>query len=135
MNRREAYQYYGGIADRFEYGTERDADCIPAAEALIRQTQTETDSEILEMIFHALLVLVTHRNTAKLLDFSPITAHWERFDAMPLDYLPDILAETGDLRHEALLRSIHAKYPQIEITDALSLLHYRAAHPEGGSPA
>ncbi|MCR5305322.1 MAG: hypothetical protein K6E36_02330 [Oscillospiraceae bacterium] len=129
MNRREAYPYYGAIADRFEYGNESDAACIPDAEALIRQTQTETDSEVLEMIFYALMILVTHRKTAKLLDFSPITDHWERFDAMSLDYLPDILAETGDLRHEALLRKIHAKYPQIEITDALRLLSYRAAQP------
>ena len=126
MNRQEAYQYYGGIADIFEYGNESDAECLPAARALIRQTETETDPDILEMIFHALHMLVTCRKTAHLLDFSQIADNWQRFDAMSLTYLPEILAETGDLRFAPLIRQIHEAYPQIEISGALDTLSDRA---------
>ena len=127
MTRQEAYTYYGGLGDQFEYGNLTDAECIRLAGGIIRDTLTETDSDILECIFHALFLLVTHRKAAAELDLRPLTENWQRFDSASLEYLPAILAETGDLRYLDLIRQIGGRFPQIETAEEIALLQKRAA--------
>ena len=73
VRRALAYEYYGQIADLFEYGDLTDAECIRLAGGIIRDSLTETDSDILECIFHTLFLLVTHRKAAAELDLRPVT--------------------------------------------------------------
>ena len=113
IRRALAYEHYGQIADLFEYGSGSDSACIEKANALILQTRAETDPEILEMMFHALYQLVTNRSCAAQLDLLPLTEDWQRFDAMSLEYLPEILAAAGDPQYEPVIRQICAQYPQI----------------------
>ena len=114
IRRALAYEHYGQIADLFEYGTESDAACIETANTIIRQTCTEPDPEILEMMFHALYQLVTNRSCAAQLDLLPLTEDWQRFDAMSLEYLPENLAASGNPEYTAITREICAMYPQID---------------------
>ena len=53
VRRALAYEYYGHIADLFEYGNESKEACVQTANEIIRQTLTETDPDVLENIFHA----------------------------------------------------------------------------------
>ena len=114
IRRALAYEHYGQIADLFEYGTESDAACIETANTIIRQTCTEPDPEILEMIFDALYKLAVNRNCTAQLDLRPVTENWQRFDAMSLAYLPEILAASGNPEYTELIREICAMYPQID---------------------
>ena len=119
IRRALAYEHYGQIADLFEYGSESDSACIEKANTLILQTRAETDPEILEMMFHALYQLVTNRSCAvsAQLDLLPLTEDWQRFDAMSLEYLPEILAASGDPQYEPVIRQICAQYPQIALPE------------------
>lgn len=114
IRRALAYEHYGQIADLFEYGTESDAACIETANTIIRQTCTEPDPEILEMIFDALYKLAVNRSCTAQLDLRPVTENWQRFDAMSLAYLPEILAASGNPEYTELIREICAMYPQID---------------------
>lgn len=113
IRRALAYEHYGQIEDLFAYGNDPDSACTEKANALILQTRAETDPEILEMMFHALYQLVTNRRCAAQLDLLPLTEDWQRFDAMSLEYLPEILAASGDPEYTAIIRKICAMYPQI----------------------
>ena len=114
IRRALAYEHYGQIADLFEYENDPDSACIEKANALILQTRAETDPVILEMIFNALNTLAVNRNCTAQLDLRPVTENWQRFDAMSLAYLPEILAASGNPEYTAITREICAMYPQID---------------------
>ena len=127
VRRALAYEYYGQIADLFEYGNARTEVCVQTANEIIRQTLNETDPDVLENIFHALDTLIAYRNCADQLELLPLTENWQRFDSASLEYLPAILAETGDLRYLDLIRQIGGRFPQIETAEEIALLQKRAA--------
>lgn len=118
VRRALAYEYYGHIADLFEYGNESKEACVQTANEIIRQTLTETDPDVLENIFHAVDTLVTYRGCADQLELLPVTENWQRFDAASLEYLPAILAATGDPQYKALIRQIHERDPQIGMPES-----------------
>ena len=103
------------MSDQFEYGNLSDAECIPLADEIIRQTRTETDSVILEMIWNAVHVLITNRNVADQLDLLPLKENWHRFDAQSAEYLPDIFAAAGIPQYREIIRQICSEYPQIDL--------------------
>ena len=127
VRRALAYEYYGQIADLFEYGNARTEVCVQTANEIIRQTLNETDPDVLENIFHAVDTLIAYRNCADQLELLPLTENWQRFDSASLEYLPAILAETGDLRYLDLIRQIGGRFPQIETAEEIALLQKRAA--------
>ena len=114
IRRALSYEYYGQISDQFEYGNISDGECIRLANAIILQTRTETDPDVLEQILNAVHVLVTHRSCADQLQLQPLTENWQRFDAASAEYLPDILAAADRPLYDALIRQILAHFPQID---------------------
>ena len=100
---------------------------MQTANEIIRQTLNETDPDVLENIFHAVDTLIAYRNCADQLELLPLTENWQRFDSASLEYLPAILAETGDLRYLDLIRQIGGRFPQIETAEEIALLQKRAA--------
>lgn len=111
IRRALCYEYYGALSDQFEYGTLSDAECIPAANVLIRQSITEADGEVQEMMLHAVWMLVSHRNTAAMLDLRPLIAHRAALSASAAVYLPDILEASGDPQYRPLTAQLRAQLP------------------------
>jgi len=129
----EPQMQFDDLSDNFENGNKSASELIQCGNWVIIRTQFETESDVLESMFHALCTLAVYRDLAPFLDFQPIIDNWQRFDRQCMAYFSCILSFTGNLKFLPLMDAIRAKYPDIdEYAEDRTELEYRSKHMKKG---
>lgn len=110
---------YDDIGDILEYGNISDNEAIDLCNRILEESINEKDNVILESMFNAVYIGVSHHNIAKNIDIDAILPKLEFFNEEILDYIITIMAFSGDLRYIELIEKIGEIYPELDVDEAI----------------
>ncbi len=113
---------YDNLSDVLEYGNISDQEAISICNEIIRESISETDHSVLEAMFHAVFTGVVNRKIAKELHTESIISNLESYSEAISDYVITILACTGKLEYESIIKQLGEKYPSLDAEEALQEL-------------
>ncbi len=113
---------YDNLSDVLEYGNISDQAAISICNEIIRESISETDHSVLEAMFHAVFTGVVNRKIAKELHTESIISNLESYSEAISDYVITILACTGKLEYESIIKQLGEKYPSLDAGEALQEL-------------
>ena len=124
MNNRNS-KGYDDLADEFEYGNMSDGEVVKICNSIINDSIEEEDSEILEAMYHAIFTAAMNRNISDKLLLDTIVEKVDIFNADVADYIISILVFTGKEDYVDVIKLIGARYPDLDIDEALRELEAR----------
>jgi len=120
-----ASRRYDDIGDILEYGNITDEEAVRICNNIIDESIKEIDEQILESMYHAILMGVTYRKIGDKLHTNLILSIINKFDEQVSDYIITILAYTGKKEHIEIIKQIGRKYKNLEIDEAIIELNAR----------
>ena len=113
---------YDDLGDVLEYGAISDNEAIEMCDNILKESLTETDDIVLESMFHAVYMGVSHRDIASKIDIDLILEKLECFSEEVQDYVITIMARSGKQKYTETIKMIGQMYPELDIDDALNEL-------------
>lgn len=123
---KRAAREYDDIGDILEYGNITDNEAIVICNNIIDESISESESQILEAMYHAVFTGVVNRKVANQLHTDIIIKSLDKFNEDVLDYIITILAFSGNRKYERIIRQMGQRYGNLDIEGALNELEYMA---------
>ena len=115
---------FDDIGDILEYGNISDNDAIEICNMILKASMDEKDEIVLEAMFHAVYMGVSHRHIAKQINIDIIVEKLEYFSEQILDYIIIIMAYSGKTKYIEMIKKIGEKYCDLDVNEAINILKY-----------
>ncbi len=116
---------YDNIGDVLEYGDITDDEAIVICDEIMEKSLQESNEQILESMFHAVLMGVGNRNIAGRIHVNIIVENIENYSEEILDYIITILSYTGDQKYISTIQEIGYQYQKLDVDEDLKELKAR----------
>lgn len=116
---------YDNIGDVLEYGNITDDEAVKICDEIIEESLWESNEQILEAMFHAVLTGVENRNIAERIHVNKIIESREEFSEEISDYVISILSYTGNPKYISAIQEIGYQYQNLDVDGALKELRAR----------
>lgn len=110
---------YDDIGDILEYGNITEKEAIILCNKIIEESVFENNDEILESMYHTIIIGVTHYKIADKLAVNIIIKILNKFNEEVSDYIMAILAYTGKKEYSETIKQIGKKFTNLDIDEAL----------------